>query len=682
MQNTINFATIYRTARLALAVLSITLFAVVSANAQSTLVGWGTNFSGELNFPADSNRFVAVAAGQSFVLGLRDDGTVEAWGSNAHGECNVPAGLTGVVQVAANLYHSVALKSDGTVVCWGSNNSGESDVPAGLHNVVAVTASDQSSIALLADGTVVDWGFIYNPDWQVPNDAVATAIAGGHLESFIVRPDGTVGSYGLYSNNGLIPNLSGIKAVTCGFLHGAALRTDGTVQAWWYTQDYGQANVPAGLSGVTSISAGDNFTMALKSDGTVACWGNNSYGQCNVPVGLHDITSISAGATFSLALSRPPLNLTASVATFYSGSTATVKATARFAMPSASPRVVTFTSSDPSAVAAPSPVTIPAGATTTTFVLSHMPVTAAKTVTITATSGALSHDMPLVLQPIYVKTVSFDHNNSEGGISFTGSLTLNVPVKKSLAVTLTGDSPSYLNVQSSTTVAASNATALFSLSTSPVPANTTVHVSALAGGAPFVASLNIIAQPKVKDFKLTKSSIFGNQKTIGTFTLSAPAGQDGLWVGLYINGPDCSAPGAVFVPKGQTKGTVEITGLDVSVESTTPISARTDFSEVVRPLTVSPMVVQAVSLSPAAIQSGETSIVTVTLVGPVAFDTTVDLLVVSPNVANLPATLTIPAGSKVGTVTLTANATATVKRSQIQGGRLGVSKSKLLIVNP
>jgi alpha-tubulin suppressor-like RCC1 family protein len=35
----------------------------------------------------------------------------------------------------------------------------------------------------------------------------------------------------------------------------------------------------SGLSGVIAITAGSNFNLALKSDGTVWAWGYNQYGQ-------------------------------------------------------------------------------------------------------------------------------------------------------------------------------------------------------------------------------------------------------------------------------------------------------------------------------------------------------------------------------------------------------------------
>ena len=49
----------------------------------------------------------------------------------------------------------------------------------------------------------------------------------------------------------------------------------------WGSNQYGQLNTPAGLANVTQIAAGYYHTIALKSDGTVACWGSNNYGQCS-----------------------------------------------------------------------------------------------------------------------------------------------------------------------------------------------------------------------------------------------------------------------------------------------------------------------------------------------------------------------------------------------------------------
>jgi alpha-tubulin suppressor-like RCC1 family protein len=68
-----------------------------------------------------------------------------------------------------------------------------------------------------------------------------------------------------------------------------------------------------GLTGVTKIAAGERFSLALRSDGTVWAWRDNSDGELgagriagsNIPVrvqGLSQVTRIAAGADSALAV--------------------------------------------------------------------------------------------------------------------------------------------------------------------------------------------------------------------------------------------------------------------------------------------------------------------------------------------------------------------------------------------
>jgi alpha-tubulin suppressor-like RCC1 family protein len=113
-----------------------------------------------------------------------------------------------------------------------------------------------------------------------------------------------------------------IPQITAGDEHTLALRTDGTVWAWG-SNDIGQlgngsfqnSSIPVqvpGLRGISGISA-SRHTLALKNDGTVWAWGGNAYGELGngttlgstTPVevpGLTGVSAISAGRGFSVAL--------------------------------------------------------------------------------------------------------------------------------------------------------------------------------------------------------------------------------------------------------------------------------------------------------------------------------------------------------------------------------------------
>jgi len=79
------------------------------------------------------------------------------------------------------------------------------------------------------------------------------------------------------------------RSLALGDHHTCARKTDGTIACWGdnfhgqlgdgtTTERHSPTAVPA-LSGVVEIAVGDAHTCARKTDGTVACWGWNEYGQ-------------------------------------------------------------------------------------------------------------------------------------------------------------------------------------------------------------------------------------------------------------------------------------------------------------------------------------------------------------------------------------------------------------------
>ena len=74
------------------------------------------------------------------------------------------------------------------------------------------------------------------------------------------------------------------------FLHTCGVKTDGAIACWGDNRD-GQTDAPTGT--FSSVSAGIIHSCGLKTDGTLACWGSNEDGNLNVPTGL--FSSVSAG---------------------------------------------------------------------------------------------------------------------------------------------------------------------------------------------------------------------------------------------------------------------------------------------------------------------------------------------------------------------------------------------------
>jgi alpha-tubulin suppressor-like RCC1 family protein len=274
----------------------------------------GTGGSGNLT------GIVSIAAGLYHSMALKEDGTVWAWGNNVDGQIgnnssggnvltpvqvvgvNGIGDLTGIVAIAAGYSYSIALKSDGTVCAWGNNYYGQlgdnsqanRTIPVkvcatstmsgtcatNLQNIVAIAAGIGSthSIALKSDGTVYAWG--YNNAGQIGNNS-----SGGN----VLTPVQVVGVNG-------IGDLTGIVAIAAGTYHSLALSEDGTVYAWGYNNAGQIGNNSSGgnvltpvqvvgvngigdLTGIVAIAAGGYHSIAMKGDKTVFTWGKNDSGQ-------------------------------------------------------------------------------------------------------------------------------------------------------------------------------------------------------------------------------------------------------------------------------------------------------------------------------------------------------------------------------------------------------------------
>ncbi len=315
---------------------------------------------------------IAIASGSYHVLALKADGTIWTWGLGSNGQLgnnstsssSMPiqvSALTGVSAIAAGGANSLALKSDGTVWAWGNNEHGQvgygqaggiqlTPLPvSGLIGVSAIASGDAHNLAL-KNGTVWTWGF--NASGQLGNDTVLdqstpvqaiglagiTAVAGGTDDSLALSSDGMVWGWGRNYSGAVgdgttterntpvaATGLAGVVAVAAGGGFSLALQSEAVGVAWGYNY-YGEigdgstayfADAPAqvsGLTGLTAVSAGEGYSLALRSDGTVWGWGSNNTGQLGngtssdtrtpVQVGgrLAGVTAVTTAGSTSLAL--------------------------------------------------------------------------------------------------------------------------------------------------------------------------------------------------------------------------------------------------------------------------------------------------------------------------------------------------------------------------------------------
>ena len=77
--------------------------------AARAVVAWGGNSNGQLDVPVASSDLTSAAAGTTFNLGLRPDGSLLGWGNNSAGQTAFVPGLTNVSALAGGVNFAVAL---------------------------------------------------------------------------------------------------------------------------------------------------------------------------------------------------------------------------------------------------------------------------------------------------------------------------------------------------------------------------------------------------------------------------------------------------------------------------------------------------------------------------------------------------------------------------------------------
>ncbi|MDB6078259.1 MAG: repeat domain protein [Akkermansiaceae bacterium] len=265
------------------------------------------------------------ATGDHYSLYLKNDGTV--WGyeaplSNSNELVQLGAGA---VQISASAYYGVYLDGDGTA--WGLGNNGVGQLGDGSTHTASLpvkimtglrsaTAALSTTYLVKKDGTLWGSGAGLAGTFGIPSStrpvspiflttgvSSVAGLAGTYdnvSHAFFLMEDHTlltVGSNhygeagngskgGQYTTPQPVP-ISDVQAVAVGTDFSLFLKTDGTVWASGSNRDgqFGDGTttdriMPVQImSGVKAIAAGANHSLFLKEDGTALATGNNQYGQ-------------------------------------------------------------------------------------------------------------------------------------------------------------------------------------------------------------------------------------------------------------------------------------------------------------------------------------------------------------------------------------------------------------------
>ena len=222
---------------------------------------------------------------------------------------------TSVLEVTAGEEHTCAKKAEGTVKCWGHDDKmqvgtpppdGASSIPtptavSGIDDALHISAGAFHTCVVRKTGKVSCWG-----------ENLSGQLGDGKSNTRSVTPVDVVG-------------ISNAVAVACGATFSCAVKSDGAIACWGQNTSgqFGNGNktsspVPLSVSMLTnavSISAGEAHACAITRDGKVACWGDGFNGQLGngssseslVPAtvpSLDDMTAVSASSRTTCALRK------------------------------------------------------------------------------------------------------------------------------------------------------------------------------------------------------------------------------------------------------------------------------------------------------------------------------------------------------------------------------------------
>lgn len=304
-----------------------------------TLWAWGCNGSGVVGDGTNSTRsspvsvvggftdWCGISAGEAVSAALRTNGTIWTWGPGSAGQLgnnsslnrsspvSVVGGFTDWVHVAAGDSFVIGLRGTGVAWAWGYNNCGQ------LGDNSIVTKSSPVSVV----GGFTDW-------CQVSGGLTMSAAirTNGTLWTWGRASFGSLGDNSTAAKSSPVSVVGGFTdwcQVTMGRCHTLAIRTNGTLWAWGYNGQ-GQlgdgttvsksspVSVVGGFTDWCQVSNARYHTLAVRTNGTAWAWGSGSNGilgtNCtsarsspvSVVGGFTDWCQVSAANNMSVAIRK------------------------------------------------------------------------------------------------------------------------------------------------------------------------------------------------------------------------------------------------------------------------------------------------------------------------------------------------------------------------------------------
>ncbi|AIE87262.1 PQQ-binding-like beta-propeller repeat protein [Fimbriimonas ginsengisoli] len=308
--------------------------------------------------------------------------------------------------------------------------------------------------------------------------------------------------------------------------------------------------------------------------------------------------------------------------------------------------------SDSDFIAVSATVAIPAGAKYATFTATSRSVGVESTATVTAAYGGVTKTAPLTVQATLLSAVVIKPVTVSGPGTGPGTVTLNgkAPVG-GFTVNLSSDQ-AFVTVPASVTVAAGSSYTTFSATALAVPTTATANVTATANGVTKSAPLTVIA-PLLTSCVIRPGTTNSYGIGPGTVVINSNAPVGGMVVTLSSDSSFVTVPASVTIPAGLKYATFSAVSTGVAVDSTATVTAASNGVAKTATLTVLAPVLTRIKLVYDSLYGGFANAGTVVLnANAPAGGIAVTLVSDRTDLAQPPASVTIPAGAKYATFTM------------------------------
>jgi len=266
-----------------------------------------------------------------------------------------------------------------------------------------------------------------------------------------------------------------------------------------------------------------------------------------------------------------------------------------------------------------------------------------------------------------------------GATQATGTVTLAAALTKATTVKFTSSNAA-LPAPASINIAAGATTGTVTLSPIAVAVDTNVNVTATAGTSSKVAVLKVL-EPRVATVTLTPASVVGGTSVVGAVTIDGRAPAAGMVVSLSSSSSAAKPPATVTVPANGVRGTFTITTSSVSSVATATISARTTGTTITQVLTLNPVAIAGMTVSPKEVPALTSTTGTITFNGNTPPAGIHVGLKSAQAFATVPASLSVPGGVKTVTFPISTLRVSTTSVATISATYANKSVSATMTVD-